>query len=207
MKKLLLFTVFVLLTGIANSAKVVIVNSGFTFSPAEVSIDLGDTVVFTLGDIHNAVEVSETTWNANGSTPLPGFSVPFGGGTVTGLAAGIHYYVCTPHAEGGMKGKITVNASSGIQPDKAFDNHFRLYPNPASNTLILESKTSGNDWDQAALSTLEIVNILGENIYSLESYDMNTTHKIDISAIPAGNYFIRIRNDKDIYTRIFIKDR
>jgi plastocyanin len=86
-----------------------VINSGFTFSPASLTISVGDTVVFSLAGSHNTVEVSQATWNANGNTPLSGgFSTPFGGGTVIFSTAGSHYYVCSPHASGGMKGVINV---------------------------------------------------------------------------------------------------
>ena len=114
MIKKLLFTVLILYSAFAFSASVTIINSGFVFSPDNVTINFGDTVNFQLGSIHNVVEVSETTWTANANTPLPGFSLPLGGGQLTGLAAGVHFYVCAPHASGGMKGKIIVNSPSGI---------------------------------------------------------------------------------------------
>ncbi|MBR9975652.1 MAG: hypothetical protein KFF77_08725 [Bacteroidetes bacterium] len=88
-------------------------NSGTSFTPATLSINLGDTVVFSLGTTHNAVEVSQATWNSNGNTPLAGgFSLPFGGGTVVPTATGTYYYVCSPHASLGMKGTITVTSTT-----------------------------------------------------------------------------------------------
>ena len=87
--------------------------SGNTFTPSSITITFGDTVNFALNSTHNAVEVSQTTWIANGTTPLAGgFQVPLGGGSVfpAQLGVGTHYYVCTPHASLGMKGTITVQA-------------------------------------------------------------------------------------------------
>jgi plastocyanin len=55
-----------------------ILNSGFSFSPSTLTINLGDTVKFVLASIHNAREVSQTTWNANGTTSNGGFETPFG---------------------------------------------------------------------------------------------------------------------------------
>lgn len=92
-----------------------VTNSGFTFSPANITITQGDSVSFTLQASHNAVEVSQTTYNANGTTPLGGgFSVGFGANQqlVTGLSVGVHYYVCSNHASSGMKGTITVTAAT-----------------------------------------------------------------------------------------------
>ncbi len=86
-------------------------NSGNTFTPANITITFGDTVNFVIAGSHDAREVSQTTYNANGNTALPGgFQTPFGGGMVlpAQLAVGTHYFVCTPHAAFGMKGIITV---------------------------------------------------------------------------------------------------
>ncbi|MAT39452.1 MAG: hypothetical protein CL946_07590 [Ectothiorhodospiraceae bacterium] len=87
----------------------IITNSGFTFSPDDITINVGDTVTWNIGGAHNVVEVSQATWNSNGNTPLSGgFSHGFGGGTTVFSTAGTHWYVCSPHASSGMKGKITV---------------------------------------------------------------------------------------------------
>ncbi len=84
--------------------------SGLTFSPSLLTIDEGDTVEFVLSGIHNSREVSQSTWNANGTTALGGgFSVPFGGGEVVPSGADTHWYVCTNHVLSGMKGRIVVN--------------------------------------------------------------------------------------------------
>jgi plastocyanin len=89
---------------------VVVTNVGFAFSPDEITINAGDTVDFQIGGSHNVVEVSEGTWNADGTTSNGGFSLPFGGGMVTLDDPGTYYYVCQPHVGSfGMKGKIIVN--------------------------------------------------------------------------------------------------
>jgi plastocyanin len=115
-----------------------IVSSGMTFSPATATINQGDSVRFTLDTSHNAVEVSQTVWNANGSTANNGFSIAFGGGLVlpAKLTTGTHYYVCVPHASMGMKGKIVVQTSTGIA-----ETHTDVRPsvssNPAGGQLVV----------------------------------------------------------------------
>ncbi len=89
-----------------------VANVGSTFSPDSITITQGDTVLFTLQGTHNATEVDQATWLINDNTPLGGgFSIPFGGGTVTGLSIGTHYYVCDNHFGSGMKGRIVVQAA------------------------------------------------------------------------------------------------
>lgn len=110
--KLPLLLLFLVMSKVANSTVWTINNSGLTFSPNLVTINFGDTVIFSTAINHDAREVSMATWNANGNVALAGgFQTPFGGGFVlpAQLAVGTHYYVCTPHASMGMKGRIVVN--------------------------------------------------------------------------------------------------
>jgi plastocyanin len=84
-------------------------NEGFAFVPDDVSIQVGDTVEFTVGSPHPVLEVSQETWENNGTTALSGgFSVPPGDGKVSFTETGTHYYVCENHVGSGMKGIIRV---------------------------------------------------------------------------------------------------
>ena len=112
MKNKILLTLLLLSTSLTGFSTVWTVNSvGNTFSPANTTVTVGDTINFVIANMHDVIEVSQTTWNANDNSPLPGgFSTPYGGGMVysASLAVGTHYYVCEPHASAGMKGKIIV---------------------------------------------------------------------------------------------------
>src|SRR3990172_631399 len=111
MKFLFLFIALSVISALPSQATTHTVTAvGFTFSPSSLTITAGDTVIFSISGIHNAVEVSQATWDANGTTPLGGgFSLPLGGGSVVLTVVGTHWYVCQPHASSGMKGIITVN--------------------------------------------------------------------------------------------------
>src|SRR3954471_19866491 len=146
MKKILPILLFSLigLTGFCTTH--VIENAGTTFSPDNITITVGDSVKFNLESIHNAVEVSLSTWNAGGTTALSGgFSVAKGGGTVlpAQLTVGTHYYVCQPHASMGMKGTIVVNAANGITENQSIAA-ISLFPSPAIDFITVKgSNTMG----------------------------------------------------------------
>jgi plastocyanin len=110
MKKLIL-SLF-LLAGLTGFSKTwIITNAGTTFTPATLTIETGDSIKFTIGSMHDVVEVSKDIWDVNEASPLlGGFQLPKGGGILlpAQLAAGTHYYVCTPHVSLGMKGSIIV---------------------------------------------------------------------------------------------------
>ncbi|NDP20162.1 MAG: T9SS type A sorting domain-containing protein [Paludibacter sp.] len=159
----------------------------FTFTPASVTINLGDEVNFTLSSNHNAVEVSQTVWQDGGTTSNGGFSMPFGGGIVSAskLTLGRHYYVCTPHASFGMKGIIDVVSPTGIEELK-LSNHILLAPNPARNyfSITLNDNTLLN-------SEFTLYNMLGKQLLTGKLTDKTTTVNIDNQA--QGIYFVRFK--------------
>lgn len=94
----------------AQATIVDVTTSGLTFTPNEVTINVGDSVRFSVPSSHNVVQVSPALWDANKNEPeTNGFSVDFGETKeVLFSTAGTYYYVCQPHAAVGMKGKIVV---------------------------------------------------------------------------------------------------
>lgn len=108
MKKLIL-SLF-LLAGLTGFSKTwTITNTGTNFTPSTLTIETGDSVLFTIGSMHNVVEVSKEIWDVDEASPLlSGFQLPKGGGIIlpAQLKEGTHYYVCVPHVSLGMKGTL-----------------------------------------------------------------------------------------------------
>jgi plastocyanin len=196
MKTTLLICVFILLSAsIALSVTHTIINSGFTFSPSALTINQGDTVNFVLGSLHDAIEVSQATWNANGTTSNGGFQVPFGGGIVVSLSQGTHYYVCSNHVLLGMKGTITVNLSSGVQTiDNKLPSSFKLsqnFPNPFNPSTSISYSIA-----QPSFISLKIFNILGEEVETLiESESAPGRYEViwNGSTQSSGMYFYQLK--------------
>ena len=86
-----------------------ITTSGLNFVPSILNCIVGDTIFFELGSSHNAIEVSEDSYNINSSSPLEnGFQFDFGESSFfIANEAKIHYYVCVPHLPQ-MKAKIII---------------------------------------------------------------------------------------------------
>jgi plastocyanin len=197
MKKLLLFSVFALCSGLVLSNKVIVINSGFTFSPDSISINTTDTVVFQLGSIHTVVEVNRTTWDANGNTPLPGgFSLPSGGGQLTGLTVGVHYYVCGNHFASGMKGRIYVTSAAGINNTETTIEKIGIYPNPTNGKFSLRYGESGIHRGTTQEIKMDIYNFLGGKIFSQSQLQPQTEYEFDLTPFPAGVYFISISDGR-----------
>ncbi len=87
--------------------------AGFSFSPADVTINAGDKVTWSgLGAIHNVAQSDSASSNVYDGTGFRSGDV----GDVTTFehtfnTPGIFYYICEPHAlSDDMKGSVTVNA-------------------------------------------------------------------------------------------------
>jgi plastocyanin len=196
------FLLLLLLLPIAISAYSItwqVTNSGFTFSPSIVTIHLGDDVNFTLDSNHNAVEVSSTTWNANGGASNGGFLVDFGGGLVSTslLSVGTHYYVCQPHASLGMKGKIVVVATTGVVETQT-SLSITLAPNPATNFIRITANESN-----LIGSGYVLFDQLGRQMLTGKLTD-NVT-RVAVNQLPSGMYFMRIAAQRSETYKVLIK--
>ena len=82
------------------------------FSPENLTIAAGDCVEFAMSNTHNAVEVSQESFESSppsGTTLDGGFQVNFGETLEVQFDdPGVHYFVCQPHISTGMLGTITV---------------------------------------------------------------------------------------------------
>ena len=196
-KLLLLFLSFGMITANAQTTHTV-GTSGFTFTPDTLVIDEGDHVDFVLGStIHNAVEVSQSTWMSNGTTSNGGFVVPFGGGMITISTAGTYYYVCQTHAASGMKGVIIANPANGIE-DKTAAAEVKAWPTQVTELLTVQVESS-----QPAPLQIFIYNIVGELVYS---QPLSTTisgtnlYTINFTEFISGPYFVKVVTGNEIKT-------
>jgi plastocyanin len=205
MKKIILFLLFAIINLNAFSTTWQIVESGLTFSPATLTIQQGDDVNFVLSSFHDAVEVSQTVWNANGITPIIGFSVPFGGGNVSPaqLTPGVHYYVCENHASLGMKGQIIVQSVTGLN-DPNVENSISVYPNPVVDHLNIQI-----DFPQSGSFEVTLFDTQGKIVKLIVPRTIVTgtfSQSIDLSnKMTPGIYFVKIIvGDLNTYRKIVI---
>lgn len=198
------FTFFVLIfTTMAYGTTWTVVNSGFTFSPSVLTITEGDTVIFDLASEHNSTEVSQSTWNANGTTPLPGgWQTPFGGGMVlpSDLTEGTHWYVCQPHASMGMKGMIIVQGTTSTADHPAFAS-VNVFPNPSDGHIRLSGNVTTDEIG------VEIYDVQGIKVYATTTLEQKPLHEIQIPKLEEGLYILRLRSQDGMATRKVIVNR
>ena len=204
MKLILLsiFSFFTILNGFCTTHT--ITNSGFSFTPSTITIMSGDDVNFDIENIHEVREVSQATWNANGNTALPGgFSTGFGGGMIPAsmLTVGTHWYVCVPHASGGMKGMIIVQATTATEEIQS-PTAITVFPNPSNGKFqVILTTEDVKNYD------VEIFNILGVSVFSKSKEDMQAINEVNLTDKEGGVYLLRIRDGLNVYTRKIVIQR
>ncbi len=154
-----------------------IATQGFSFNPSVLTVTAGTSISLNIGGAHTMTEVDETTWNANGNTWNGGFNFDGGTHTLTLDLPGTYYYVCVPHASAGMKGRIIVEASTGVAQAIPTPT-FALYPNPTSSELVIST---------TAASELSIVLLDAQGREALRS-PLSGNDRISVSHLGEGNY-------------------
>lgn len=189
-RRILSFCLSILLAGAAFAAKHTVTTPGFFFDPATLTVNVGDTIIFAIGGSHNVREVSSATWENNGSTALTGgFSTPFGGGQVIITSAGDHYYVCVPHAGGGMKGRISANTTTGNLAVQKQENPF--------TAKIMNQKLLVN-FNCTASGTVGIFDLLGNKLFISAA---NENLEVPLASFKNGVYFVVLNDPKGRYTQ------
>ncbi|HXU28612.1 MAG TPA: T9SS type A sorting domain-containing protein, partial [Bacteroidia bacterium] len=80
---------------------------------------------------------------------------------------------------------VDQNAITGIDKVAATNVTLSLYPNPAANFVTI-------DFKNADAKSVEVYNEIGSKVYSMNVTDKNSAHKIDISNLPAGVYYVKV---------------
>jgi hypothetical protein len=83
-----------------------------------------------------------------------------------------------------------------------------LYPNPATNELVVNSSELGNN------AELSIYNVFGELIFKQQTTNAdasvstfgNKLQTVDISQLPSGIYFVRLKTEEGIRVAKFVKE-
>jgi plastocyanin len=201
MKSSLLFSVLLLTAGsLFAQVTHVVQEVGFAYSPATVTINVGDSVKFEGTASHPLRQVSEETWDNNGTTLIQGgFSFASGSGTVGFPDAGTFYYVCTAHvASQGMKGKIIVQAATAV--NAVSEGNFSIYPVPfTGNELTIELGHPLQNTD------IQVFDLSGSLRIAVQKELISNTLKLDCSGLPAGVYILRIQSGNENLQKKFVK--
>lgn len=177
MKKLLLSSFLFASTLIFAQTKHTVVVQNFNFTPANLIITQGDTVVFDNILGFHSVDGSQSTYplnpesfsNSNASAPWT-FMHVFN-------IAGDYDYRCGVHTTS-MFGTITVNTSTSVNETTTLVSN--SYPNPTTGIIYLSKNKT--------YTQVEILNNIGEVVLTNNFPQGN----IDVTNLATGTYFMRL---------------
>ncbi len=202
-KTIALFTFFAALTLNVNATKHTITTSGLVYSPASLTVRMGDTVTISANNAHPLLQVSKATFNSNGGAALAGgFGPTTKNYTFTVTAADTIYYICTAHIDYAMKGKIIVAPASGIDASVTPAMDIALYPNPVTTTGTVRLTSDGKN----PLS-VQIYSINGQLLKDLTPglTQQNGEYYVqfDATSLASGNHFVLATDGRKKVVRRF----
>lgn len=95
------------------------------------------------------------------------------------------------------KSNITNNRSIGIKNNEV--NRFAVYPNPTSGALYLNLNAL-----QGKIA-VSVTSLIGQEVSSTRLAAGTALHQVDLGALPAGTYVIKVITDKGVSTQKVVK--
>lgn len=178
---LILLSIALFFTPVINAQSTINVSVlNDVFSPANFTINVGDTVRWTNNaGIHN-VNGTTSTFPSNPESfgnPLNSnwtFSHKF-------LTAGNYNYRCDNHFTTGMTGAINVQALSEISENELDIVQVTIFPNPTSDFIHISIS------DKLKITDYELFDMLGNLVY-----EGSITSEITVSDLQKGIYFLKL---------------
>lgn len=154
------------------NVKFVEANNLFTLERLNMHNNIAEMVIIKLGNNNVCIEVDDPVAATNGTAPYDTWAV----------IGGKHYF--------------TQNCSLSIE--NFVENNFKIYPNPATEFVSIEQKTT----DGVTLQSVQILDSSGKWIKSVKDH----FNQIDVSNLSKGMYLFVIQTDKGNKTeKIVIK--
>lgn len=193
-----LYLLFIM-CGLFSSAKAAQFNvniSGQSYSPATLTVNVGDVVIIQASDLHPLIQVSLANWNANNAVQEGfGASSDFTLSITAGMAGTTIYYGCSSHFGSGMKGQINVNVVSGISENRTRAFNFTVYPNPvtADSWMNVSVKSAGK-------ISITVYDLNGRMIRQLIDQQVKAgefTIAFPVNELQKGTYVVQMRTAKE----------
>jgi plastocyanin len=158
----------------------------FSFDPEELTIQAGDTVIWTNTEGSHNVDGTQGEFPSNPES----FGNEVGTEwtyTFVFTIPGTYDYVCDPHKYYGMTGKIIVEdavpASDRLQVTP-MDGELRIFPNPTQDFIRLEA---GGE-----IESVSVYTITGKPVVS-DSRENKGSLQISMGDAAPGIYLVRVR--------------
>ncbi len=191
-------------TTIVNTATATSQTNGCKFvstftAPAEYVLSITDATIGS-GCPVQTVNVSPNYYNGTADLTFawsgPGISGPTTQSSVIGTSVGVYVCVVTNTAINCAKTvSVTVDCSLGLAHFSYKENTFMPSPNPFEDMITINSQLK-----DVIIDRLEIVNTLGQKVFSSKQQKMNEPIQVDL---PEGIYIINLQvNDQVTFFKV-----
>lgn len=196
MKQLLLLFIMCGLLSSAKAAQFNVNINGQSYSPATITVNVGDVVIIQASDLHPLIQVSLANWNTNNAVQEGfGATADFTLTITASMAGTTIYYGCSAHFGSGMKGQININVVSGINENQIRPFNFTVYPNPvtADSWMNVSVKNAGR-------ISITLYDLNGRKIRQLIDQQVKAgefTIAFPVSELQKGTYIVQMRTAKE----------
>ena len=199
MKKIYQTLILTVLLFISSSSIAVVhsvVVSNFQFTPASLSVNVGDTIVWTLGSgnhttTSNTIPVGADPWDSPINSNVQSF-------TYVITVAGTYDYICTPHVFAGQ----IVAINTGINSLDLFSNFNIFSVRPSIYNVSYSLARSGN-------IKISVYDITGKSAKILKSSYQTAgtyTSNYNFEDLKKGIYIFEMIIDKHRFTKRLVID-
>ena len=199
MKKIYQTLILTVLLFISSSSIAVVhsvVVSNFQFTPASLSVNVGDTIVWTLGSgnhttTSNTIPVGADPWDSPINSNVQSF-------TYVITVAGTYDYICTPHVFAGQ----IVAINTGINSLDLFSNFNIFSVRPSIYNISYSLARSGN-------IKISVYDITGKSAKILKSSYQTAgtyTSNYNFEDLKKGIYIFEMIIDKHRFTKRLVID-
>ena len=81
---------------------------------------------------------------------------------------------------------------------------FRVYPNPATDVVNVECRMQNEELEVANMEVYDVYGKVVRTVETLRATSLQTA-QINVSGFAAGMYFVRVKTDKGVVTKPFVK--
>ena len=157
------------------------------FTPEEITIEVGDTVIWTNTQGNHNVNADQSIFASN----------PESFGNAVGAdwtfkhvftMAGTYDYQCDPHVGFGMVGQVLVDIQSSTNIREQGTNGISIYPNPSAGQIAIQSDSE--------MESIDVYSLSGSVVKSYTGIG-TSFYELSLEDIAAGVYFFKIRTAID----------
>lgn len=189
-----LFTCLFLFSTLKAQTNHIISVANFAFTPASITITVGDTVTWKWVNGTHTTTSDSTQGSNSWNSPISASSTSF---SKVITSPGLHRFYCIPHGSPGgigMSGTITANprVTSVESRGKAFSyNLYQNYPNPFNPSTLIRFSVPEN-----AYVVLKVFNALGSEVATLLNNNMSPgQYEVNFNGagFTSGVYFVQMK--------------